>query len=582
MQGRHIFHNSEVLEFCLSDHIPRHNLYYRLRQALELEYLYELTKHYYGSCGQKSIDPIVFFKLCLIAHLENIDSDRKLLEVCSLRLDLLYFLGYNLGEELPCHSTLCRTRKLLPRQIFDQIFNHILFLCIQAGMVAGSVVAVDSALIKANASMDSLELKVPEEELEEALEKARPVISTARRKTKENKANLQQQTLTASKEELKEIESRQEHWRSLQPARPGGSLKQAKFTSNKTHYSPVDPDARIAVKPGKRRQFCYFDQLAVDDAQHVIVHTQADLADQKDSQCLPRIVEETSKRLSCFDMGLKAVLADGAYCSGENYALLEKLNLQAYIPVHGTYKGGPQGFTFNKEEDVWICPQGKKAAFRKIKFSSQDSLQRQYFTTRNDCKGCPLKESCLGKKQKEKKIDITYYREEYERAIERLDTRRARWMKKKRSSTVEPVFGTLINYMGLSKINTRGIVSADKKMLMAASAYNLKKWLNFCSSRRKTAALVAPKPAVTALFWLILVEIWLERQNKRCLVLAEKKSVFVSKSCATATVVLLRLCNFFHLSLSAALSFFIRRPVFLFYFIQHRLDEIMKNKSFTD
>lgn len=184
MQGRHQFQDRKVLKFCLSEHIPENNLYYRLRQALQLDYLYQATKPYYGSCGQKSIDPTVFFKLCLIQHLENIDSDRKLMEVCSLRLDLLYFLGYNLGEELPCHSTLCRTRQLLPRHVFDKLFTQILSLCVDSGMVAGSVAAVDSALVKANASMDSLELKVPEEKLEEQLKKARPVITIARRRAK--------------------------------------------------------------------------------------------------------------------------------------------------------------------------------------------------------------------------------------------------------------------------------------------------------------------------------------------------------------------------------------------------------------
>ena len=381
------------------------------------------------------------------------------MEVCSLRLDLLYFLGYNLGEELPCHSTLCRTRKLLPRQVFDKVFTHILSLCIDSGMVAGSRVAVDSAFVKANASMDSLELKVAPEKLEEELKKARPVISTARRRAKENKASAEQQSITASKEELQEIESRQQNWHAQQITRPGGSAKQAKFTSNKTHYSPVDPDARIAVKPGKRRQLNYFNQLAVDTAHHVIVHIQADLADKKDSQCLESIIRQTSKRLQSLGLGLKSVLADGAYCSGENYAMLEKEGIEAYIPVHGTYKGGPEGFTYNSQEDVWVCQNGKKAVFKKVKFSAQDSLQRQYFTSRSDCRDCPLKESCLGKKQKEKKIDITYYRDEYERAIERLNTRRAKWMKKKRQSTVEPVFGTLINYRGLSKVNTRGILS---------------------------------------------------------------------------------------------------------------------------
>lgn len=184
MQGRHKFLDRKVLEFCLSDQIPKHNLYYRLKDVLQLEYLHELTKPYYGSCGQKSIDAEVFFKLCLIQHLENIDSDRKLMEVCSLRLDLRYFLGYNLGEALPCHSTLCRTRHLLPRHVFDKVFTHILSLCVDSGMVAGSVVAVDSAFVKANASIDSLELKVSKEELQQELKKARPVMSTARRRAK--------------------------------------------------------------------------------------------------------------------------------------------------------------------------------------------------------------------------------------------------------------------------------------------------------------------------------------------------------------------------------------------------------------
>ncbi|WP_040401635.1 transposase, partial [Cecembia lonarensis] len=232
---------------------------------------------------------------------------------------------------------------------------------------------------------------------------------------------------------------------------------------------------------------CYLDQLSVDTAHHVIVHTQAELADQKDSQCLQGVVTAACQRLLSLGLGVRSVLADGAYSSGENYAFLEKEAIRAYIPVSDAYKGGPKGFVYDRDEDCWICPQGKKATFRTIKFSAQDSLQRQYFTTRADCKDCPLKKSCLGKKQQEKKIDITYYREEYERAKERMNSRHAEWMKKKRQSTVEPVLGTLINYLGLSKINTRGLESAHKKMVMGACAYNLKKWLNFSPRRRKTA-----------------------------------------------------------------------------------------------
>ncbi|QCE43466.1 transposase [Psychroserpens sp. NJDZ02] len=73
---------------------------------------------YYENCGQKSLDSVVFFKFCLVGYLENITSDRKLVSHCSLRLDILYFLGYDIDEELPWHSTLSRTHKLYPESVF--------------------------------------------------------------------------------------------------------------------------------------------------------------------------------------------------------------------------------------------------------------------------------------------------------------------------------------------------------------------------------------------------------------------------------------------------------------------------------
>ena len=62
---------------------------------------------------------------------------------------------------------------------------------------------------------------------------------------------------------------------------------------------------------------------------------------------------------------------------------------------------------------------------------------------------------------------------------ERLKTQHAKRMKIQRSSTVEPVLGTLINFTGMRRIWTRGIKNANKFVLGAAIAYNLKKWLNW-------------------------------------------------------------------------------------------------------
>ena len=74
------------------------NFYRRLKDLLELQWLYSATKRYYRTEGQESIDPIVFFKLILIGYLENQPSDRKIISMARgrMRLDMLYFVGYNL------------------------------------------------------------------------------------------------------------------------------------------------------------------------------------------------------------------------------------------------------------------------------------------------------------------------------------------------------------------------------------------------------------------------------------------------------------------------------------------------------
>ena len=104
------------------------------------------------------------------------------------------------------------------------------------------------------------------------------------------------------------------------------------------------------------------------------------------------------------------------------------------------------------------------------------------------CKGCPLASSCLGKSAKEKKFSVTYYRDQYERNNQRLKTEKGKQAKAKRQSTVEPVFGTLTQYLGMRKVNVRGLAGANKVMLMAATAYNIKKLLKFKTNFAKSQA----------------------------------------------------------------------------------------------
>ena len=90
-----------------------------------------------------------------------------------MRLDILFFIGYDIDEPLPWHSTISRTRQLYPESVFEAVFTKVLQLCIEKGMVSGHTQAIDSAPIKANASMDTLELKVPKEALDAHLKRIR-------------------------------------------------------------------------------------------------------------------------------------------------------------------------------------------------------------------------------------------------------------------------------------------------------------------------------------------------------------------------------------------------------------------------
>ena len=131
MQGKKTYQEKLFNHFQLSNRVPESNFYRRLKEVLHLDFLYKETAHYYGNTGQKSIDPVVFFKLCLVGYLENIISDRKLVEHASMRLDILYFLGYDIDEELPWHSTISRTRQLFPKEVFEKVFTYVFEMCVK-------------------------------------------------------------------------------------------------------------------------------------------------------------------------------------------------------------------------------------------------------------------------------------------------------------------------------------------------------------------------------------------------------------------------------------------------------------------
>ncbi len=136
----------------------------------------------------------------------------------------------------------------------------------------------------------------------------------------------------------------------------GAGRPRARLVSNKTHYNPADPDARISIKPGKARALNYLCSMAVDEGHGIISHVQADFADRRDSMLLPSIVEPLHQRLLAHDLPVEAVVADTNYSNGLNYALLEAYGITPWIPLFGQYKPAVEGFPYHAETDSFMCP----------------------------------------------------------------------------------------------------------------------------------------------------------------------------------------------------------------------------------
>jgi transposase len=493
MQGKKIYTEKLFSSFQLSERVPKNNFYRQLKEQLDLKFLSGATAKYYGTEGQQSIDPVVFFKLVLVGYLENLNSDRKIIAHAQMRLDIIYFIGYDIDEELPWHSTLSRTRQLYGEEVFLQLFRQVLKLCIDKGMVSGRRQAIDSAYIKANASLSSLiekevmdDAQTYSEELETNEEDGlkKKTISYLRKK------KVAQHHAWKAKQYEGQHKMSKELLRSEEAHRP-------KFLSNHTHYSPTDPDARISVKPGKQRQLNYSAQTAVDTAHHVITGIQADYSDKRDSQSLKQVLEQTEENLKANGIQLEEVLADSGYSSGTALRYLEEQNITGYIPNFGKYKPEREGFIYNKEKDQYECLRGNKAILP-YKSTSTDPLgfkKKSYRSSSKICKTCALRKLCIGQSSY-KKIDDSIYKPEYDRMHQHMQSRHAKRMMRLRSSTVEPVLGTLINFTGMRRIWTRGIKQANKFMICAAIAYNLKKYMRFIKRQRISACDAIKKQAI--------------------------------------------------------------------------------------
>ena len=138
----------------LDDLVPRNHFYRHVDRTLDLSFVRDLVHSCYAPTGRPSIDPVVFFRLQLSMFFEGLRSERQLMEVAADRLSLRWFLGYDLHEPLPDHSSLSKIRDRYSVDIFRRFFDRIVEQCHQEGLVWGKELYLDSTQVEANADKD--------------------------------------------------------------------------------------------------------------------------------------------------------------------------------------------------------------------------------------------------------------------------------------------------------------------------------------------------------------------------------------------------------------------------------------------
>ncbi len=128
----------------------------KVKKLIDFDFTYEAVAKTYGIKGNVSIPPPVILKLRLLLIFYNVRSERELMATMPERNDWLWFIGYDLDDQIPDHSVLSKARSRWGSDAFKDFFERIVCQCVEAGLVDGSKIFMDSSLIQADASKSSI------------------------------------------------------------------------------------------------------------------------------------------------------------------------------------------------------------------------------------------------------------------------------------------------------------------------------------------------------------------------------------------------------------------------------------------
>jgi transposase len=511
--------------------VPAGNFYRHLDATLDLGFVRDWVKECYAGNGRPSIDPVVFFKLQLILFFEGLRSERQLIELAGLNLAHRWYLGYHLDEALPDHSSLTRLRQRFGLPIFRRLFEHVVELCQEAGLVWGKELIFDATKVRANAALDSLQprLHVVAREHVDALfaadaaapvaEGGRPIAEVgasgvasaatpdapgAGRQGIAGAADTNVAPAAADPLPLTPaiapVEALQ-RWDLLEecrldPERPrvGTYHRQSDLL-----VSTTDPDATPMRPSGERPSLGYHDHYCVDGGTaRIILQVLVTPADVMENEPMAAMLQRARFR---WRLQPERVIADSTYGTIDNIRALEDEGIRAYVPLASwddrTPFYGPSRFAYDAERDEYRCPRDQPLRRFTVKHGDEVVIYRADAAT---CNACPLKGECTASHEG-RQVRRSFYTDYLDRVRAYHETpayaKRPGGTRRKRKVWIEPLFGEAKQWHGLRRFRLRGLANVNSEGLLIATGQNLKRWLAATGWGRRSA----PSGSLTAPAW---------------------------------------------------------------------------------
>jgi transposase len=443
----------------LEDLVPDDNFYRQAQRSIDLSFVRELVDGFYASMGRPSIDPVVFFKLQLIAFFEGIRSERQLMDIVNLNLAHRWFIGYDLGETVADHSSLSKIRVRYGLETFQRFFERIVESCIQAGLVWGEELHFDSTKVQANAAIDRLMPRVEweaQQHLHELFEKK----VDSEEIDGEETPSPEEHPLLADKSdpepESATVLTPQELVEKHDGSRLTGIRKPSYERLTDQEVCPTDPDASpMQPSGGGSSVMGYSDHYVVDGGkQRIILHVLVTPASIMDNTPLLDLVRWVCAR---WQLKPKQATGDTRYGTVPNIVGLERMDVRTYLPtpdfIHRTKFYPAELFQDNAKHDHYVCPQGQI-----LRLSSRRQSEQVFIYSANAsvCNECLVKKDCTDSKSG-RHIFRSFFQEDLDRVKAYQETEAYQKAMRKRALWTEPLFGEAKQFHRLRRFRLRGL-----------------------------------------------------------------------------------------------------------------------------